>query len=259
MRIAICFFGITRNLRASSLQAMEQNLFHPVRLLDPGFVRLGHFNLAGMLSNPRTKEIDVSLEADDHLKLGCDHCMTTPQQEVDQQIDLSAFEPFGDPWKDRFASMKNLLRQYYSLGKVTGLLLREPTPFDVVIFSRADVLYRSRLKIPHVREGVIYTPGFARNEGLNDRFALGCQAVMSKYGFRGRQAREYVEKTGKPLHAETFLKWYVEEQGLRNEDLGVKFWRIRANGKPSGLDSQRRHFYNLRARLISYLSKWKAG
>ena len=256
MKIAICLFGLTRNLRPRTLRAFERYLFAPARELDPGFVRFGHFNLVAKLTNLRSKEVAVPLAADDHLRLGCDHLLATPQEEVDQQIDLTPFLPYGDPWNDGFASMRNLLRQYYSLERVTELLVRSGQQFDAVIFSRADLLFRNRLAIPPIEPGVLYTPQFAKNEGLNDRFALGSQPVMAAYGNRGKLAREYCDSTGKPLHAEMLLEWLVGCCGWAHRDLAIRFWRMRANGKPAGLDGPRRHFYHWRAVLLTWL---KAG
>ncbi|MEA3212044.1 MAG: hypothetical protein QOE70_5101 [Chthoniobacter sp.] len=245
MRVAICFFGITRNLQNQTLRAFETKLFAPCAKLDPHFVRFGHFNLPRQISNPRSKERELALSLDDYRRIGCDESAATPQEEVDEQIDLASFQKHGDPWGDGFTSTRNLLRQYYSLEQVTRLLQQSKETFDVVIYSRADVLYRRRLTIPAVAQGVIYTPGFARWGGLNDRFALGDQPAMVKYGLRGKSALEYVETTGRPLHAEQFLHWYADQQGLRNQDLDVRFWRVRADGRIAPLDGHLRVLYTV--------------
>lgn len=231
MKVAICFFGITRNLKERTLKAMQKNLFAPVAAIDPGFVRFGHFNLVGQISNPRSKEQGMDLSDSDYQLLGCDRAAITPQEKVDDQIDLASFQRHGDPWDDGFASMKNLLRQYYSLEQVTHLLEQSKQNFDLVIYSRADVLYRRPVRVPEVEPGVICTPRFAKWGGLNDRFALGDQQTMTKYGLRGKAALDYTEKTKQSLHAERFLEWYVQQQGFRNEDLDVIFWRVRADGR----------------------------
>jgi hypothetical protein len=231
VKVAICFFGITRNLKERTLKAMQKNLFAPVAALDPGFVRFGHFNLTRQIYNPRSKEQGVDASDSDYQLLQCDRTATTPQEKVDRQIDFTSFQRYGDPWDDGFASMKNLLRQYYSLEQVTHLLKQSKQNFDLVIYSRADVLYRRPIRIPKVKPGVIYTPHFAKWGGLNDRFALGDQQTMTKYGLRGSAALGYIEKTEQTLHAERFLEWYVQQQELRNEDLDVSFWRVRADGR----------------------------
>jgi hypothetical protein len=255
LKVAICFFGITRNLRPRTLDAMHAHLFAPAAVLDPHFVRFGHFNVPGWIDNPRTKEDTIPVVGDDFLKLGCDHLVTTPQETVDTQLDLTAFQAHGDPWGDGFVSLRNLFRQYYSLDQVTHLLQASGQRFDVVIYTRADILYRSRVCIPPMEPRVIRTPRFAKWGGLNDRFALGNMETMIEYGLRGRAALDYIEQTDHPLHAEEFLAWYVVRQGLRNEDIDVLFCRIRANGSVAPLDGPWRHLYTLYGMLQRFAQR----
>ena len=257
MRAALCFFGITRNLHPGTLAAMQKHLFAPIAALDPQFVRFGHFNLPGLIHNPRSKE-HVALAAGDFHLLGCDHLATTPQDTVDAGLNLPAFQAHGDAWEDGSVSLKNLLRQCYSLEQVTRLLQAAGERFDVVIYSRADVLYRRCLRIPPIQPGIIYTPHFAKWGGLNDRFALGDQETMIHYGLRGRAAKDYVEQTGRPLHGEQFLAWYIARQNLRNEDLDVLFWRVRGDGSIAPLDGPWRHLYTLYG-MLQRLAKRRAG
>lgn len=231
MKIAVCFFGITRNLKEHTLDSIEQCLLSPVAEKDPAYKKFGHFNIVSRISNPRTREREVSVNPMEFELLKCDAIAQTDQQLVDEQLNFDEIKKFGDGWNDNYFSLKNLLRQFYSLNEVTKLLLAAGQSFDLVIYSRADIRFQKPVKIPLIRANTLYTPWFDQYRGLNDRFALGDFATMIKYGQRCSMAQQYCNETGKPLHAESFLLWYANKQGLRNTDLtSIEFCRVRANG-----------------------------
>jgi hypothetical protein len=84
---------------------------------------------------------------------------------------------------------------------------------------------------------------------------------MVKYGRRGALARQYCETTGKPLHAERFLRWYSKTQHLRTRNLtSIDFSRVRANGTVPAWDIivKTRLKYRLR-RAVSRLRNMTTG
>ena len=258
MKIAICFFGITRNLKDHTLGSIEQHLFAPVAELDPAYRKFGHFNRVPRLSNPRSGEADIPINPDDSKFLNCDISAHTDQSWLDNHLDYEQIQKYGDNWKDDFASLKNLMRQLYSLNRVTEILLQAGRQFDLVIFSRADLRFQSRVAIPPIRPRTLYTPWFAKGGGLNDRFALGDFETMTIYGRRYSLMRQYCEETGKPLHAERFLYWHGRRHRLRNADLmAIEFCRVRADGRvaPSDLRVPDKFKYRLKApaRLLKNL------
>ena len=240
MKIAVCFFGITRNFAKYTLHSIERNLLAEVARYDPQFRRLAHFNKLTEVTSKRSKETGVAVDLEESRLLKCNVVELTDQHEVDQRID-SDFEfvkQFGDNWRDNFGSLKNLLRQFYSLNAVTRLLLDEKSKPDLVIFSRVDVRYETPIEIPNLRPGTLYTPWFDKYHGLNDRFALGDFETMVVYGGRQSLIRQYCEETKKPLGAESYLPWYAKREGLRTRDLrSMNFSRVRANGVVRPIDA----------------------
>src|SRR5215469_207034 len=122
MKIAVCFFGITRNFAQYTLDSIETNLLGEVKRLDPQFRRLAHFNRLSVVSNYRSRENGVPVDPDEYKLLNCDVVEQTDQEEVDQKIDFEYIKQYGDTWRNNFNSLKNLLRQFYSLNAVTDLL-----------------------------------------------------------------------------------------------------------------------------------------
>jgi len=231
MKVALCFFGITRNLRANTLSSIQSRLMAALAEKDPHYRKFGHFNLIRSVSNPRAGENNILIDPDEFKLLGCDPVTTTDQALLDEHLDIASLQKFGDVWEDNFSSLKNLMRQLYSLEQVTSLLLAAKQHFDLVVYSRADLRFERKVEFPRIRPRTLYTSWFGKGGGLNDRFAMGDFETMIAYGQRGQLARRYCEETGKPLHAERFLWWVTKKQGLRRADLtSIDFCRVRANG-----------------------------
>jgi hypothetical protein len=237
MRVVVCFFGITRNLEQHTLASIESHLLAPVARLDPQYVKLGHFNLPYTVINPRTGENEVLKDPREFERLRLDRADCTDQAQVDQALGFEEVRRFGDVWEDDSVSLRNLLRQLYSLNRVTDLLVESGKDFDLVIYSRADLRFESPARIPRIRPRTLYTPWFCKAGGLNDRFALGDQPTMVQYGRRGGWALRYCAETRRPLHSERFLAWYTRKLRLRAVDLtDVSFSRIRAHGSVAPWD-----------------------
>jgi len=231
MKVALCFYGITRNLQAHTLSSLQNCLMAALADKDPHYRRFGHFNLISSVSNPRAGENNIPVDPNEYKLLQCDAVSTTDQASLDAQLDFASIQKFGDVWEDNFSSLNNLLRQLHSLEQVTHLLLAANERFDLVVYSRADLRFERKLEIPRLRPRTLYTSWFGKGGGLNDRFALGDLETMVKYGQRGQLARQYCEETGKPLHAERFLFWITKKHALRRADLtSIDFSRVRANG-----------------------------
>lgn len=240
-RIAICFFGITRNFAKYTLDSIERNLFSEVAQVEPQFRKLAHFNRLTTVSNNRSGEGTVLIDPEEYKLLNCDVVEQTDQDKVDETLDFEYIKQFGDTWRDNYVSLKNLLRQFYSLNAVTDLLLAEKTNFDLVIFSRADLRFEVPFKIPRIRPRTLYTPWFHRYHGLNDRFALGDLETMIAYGRRKSTVRQYCAATGKPLTAENYLLWYARKQRLHTHHLkSINFSRVRSNGQVHAVDCSRK-------------------
>lgn len=241
MKIAVCFFGITRNFAKYTLRSIERNLFAEVARHDPQFRKLAHFNRLSMVSSQRSRESGVSVDPEEYRLLNCDVIAQTDQEEVDRKIDFDYIKQFGDTWRDNYGSLKNLLRQFYSLNAVTDLLLREKTRFDLVIFSRADLRFEVPIEIPRIRRRTLYTAWFDRYHGLNDRFAMGDLETMIAYGRRQSMVRQYCVEIGNPLTAEHYLLWYARKQELETRHLqSMNFSRVRSNGEILAVDCGRK-------------------
>ena len=65
--------------------------------------------------------------------------------------------------------------------------------------------------------------------GYNDRFAFGHPKVMLPYGLRLRALLRFVETH--PVHAETFLKWCLDQEQVVVQPAKIRFTRVRSSGE----------------------------
>lgn len=172
-----------------------------------------------------------------------------PQDEVDKLIfsedNFRAHTIHGDAWNNSYSSLRNLLRQYYSLEQVTTLVettvaAGHAAKYDLIMYVRPDVFFLNKLDTKGLVEAAaseggegkptVYIPDFSPAGGVNDRFAFGKpDAVMKYWGRRGRFAREYCKSF--PLHSEKFLAYVLSTNDVAIKYTNIVFGRVRANGK----------------------------
>lgn len=149
-RVALCFLGLTRSLKHVYLSNATE-VIQP--LLDNGYhvdKFLHTYNLS-RLSNERSKEINIELEQLEYtlLKL-LKQVAVSDQSQVLQRLNLTIWtakvkEKTHEPWNDGFQSLKNLVCQLHSLEVVTKLWVDSGVQYDLIVYSRSDVLYLSSI------------------------------------------------------------------------------------------------------------------
>lgn len=236
MRVAICFFGLTRSLRKYTFKSIKKNIFQPLRKNNYEYdVFLHTYNLK-QINNPRSREINIELDPVEYKLLRPKSNLIEDQNEIDKTFDFDFYLKNGDPWHDNGLSLKNLLRQLHSLHKVTEILddyiKKTKVSYDWVIYSRPDLEFYSPIDIFNKKseDNIIYIPTFASFGGYNDRFAYGSLSTMRIYGNRILSVDSYVN-TGKRLHSETFLKFHLTTYKISRKETSIFFRRVRANGR----------------------------
>ena len=127
MRIAVCFFGLSRSLRTTH-ESIRENVLDPCRRTGET-VSLAHLYYQGRVTNVRSGE-DAVLDPDDYRLLDLDAVWLQFKVPAELASIVERLKPFGDEWNDGFSSLNNLIRQLYSLSSVYQMTrLYEP---DVV-------------------------------------------------------------------------------------------------------------------------------
>jgi hypothetical protein len=227
--VAICFFGLTRSLGYTSPHIFSR-IINPIEQYANVRIFLHTFNLS-KLTNARSREHNVTLQPDEFRLLNPHRFEVTDQEEFLQSLPGNYCQKHGDVFKDKFKSVQNVLCQMESLRRVTSLMMSDETMFDVVVYSRPDVLYFNTIDIEQLllaEENAIYIPIFHRFSGSNDRFAFGRVDVMVRYGMRGDTLSTYCRQ--RQLHPETFLTHTLRTHNITIKATSIMFSRVRADG-----------------------------
>ncbi|MCP1168394.1 hypothetical protein [Limimaricola litoreus] len=232
IRIALCFFGITRSL-SHTLPSIEENVLDPARAA--GELRVfAHFFNQQHIANPRSGEIG-QLRPNEHELLPCDSLQLEQPDHCLEERGFDRIKSYGDDhWKDEFASIRNLVHQLHSLDRVTTAALAfEP---DICIFCRPDLRYHDSLageiaEALRTRRPQVSLPRWQSWRGQNDRFAICTgEKATSAYGRRIGMVQAYCEWAGGPLHAEGLVHFTLRRSGIKIRRNDLRASRIRHNG-----------------------------
>jgi hypothetical protein len=228
LRIALVYFGITRSL-GHTLGSIRRNLV--ARARTPEVRQFGHFYRQDRIENPRSLE-SGPLDPEEYRLLELDEVELEPPGDCLDRHGFDRLTAAGDPWRDGFQSLRNLVHQLHSLQRAT-LLALDWQP-DIVVFARPDLYYHAPLTdhfqtLVRRRRNLVLLPDWASWHGFNDRVAVvkGPEA-MRAYGLRAARMGEYCAK-GRKLHAERFLRFALAGYNVRPVPLHAS--RVRSTGQ----------------------------
>ncbi|MEP2473696.1 MULTISPECIES: hypothetical protein [Rhodobacterales] len=234
IQIAVCFFGITRSLR-HTLPSIETHVLDVARATGHPVHVYAHFFEQAQIDNPRTGETGA-LEQDEHKLLPLDQVALEAPGACLAEWDFEGLKSFGDFWGTDFTSLRNLVHQLHSLKQVTEMAGQA----DVVIFARPDLEYhdsmakplRAALRVARAGKGGVWLPWWQAWFGRNDRFAIcaGAQAIKA-YGTRVTRMRDFCETGPRPMHAEAFVDFVLNDAGVAVHSIGQRASRVRAGGQ----------------------------
>ncbi|MBE1290330.1 MAG: hypothetical protein GJ679_10055 [Rhodobacteraceae bacterium] len=230
MKIAICFFGITRSL-THTIGSIERNILAPAR--DLGEVRVfAHFFRQAVIDNPRSGERGT-LKQDEHQLLSSDWLELEEPGNCLYERDFEGLKKFGDTWKDDFRSLRNLVHQLHSLDQVTRAALAWNP--DIVVFARPDLEYHDNLEpCLQVRSAapLVQLPSWQHwGQGYNDRFAVAMRpSAAMAYGSRIGLAHRFCHEMNRPLHAELLVRYGLETNAVKTKLISARATRVRSNG-----------------------------
>lgn len=243
LKAALCFFGITRSLKYVYFSILL-NVVQPLLSQNVRVDKFMHTYNLTTINNKRSKEKDATLDLTEYKLL-------EPYQGLevsDQDEFLANFEIKSllydnhDTYRDNFRSLTNLACQLHSLERVTKLWQESGQSYDLVIYTRPDVLYvqpinyslvLNKIKAGHF-DRTWFIPQFGNIRGrMNDRFAMGPPSTMAIWGKRINYVQRYIDGTNLSLHAERLVKFIAEIENIRVRKQDLRFVRVRADGKSS--------------------------
>ena len=243
VRVAICFFGLTRSLQYT-LPSIQKYLFDPLKNHGIKYDTYLHtYKMKKPYTNPRAGERSIILDADEYKLLEPTYHMVENKETVSTYIGLEKYRTKGDPWgKEKkaipgdYTTLDNHILYLWSQKQLTEMFQKNKGLYSHIIFCRPDVLYQVPLDIEwfSFTSNKICIPNFGLCGDVNDRFALGRPEQMVPYGLRFNEALQYSKY--KPLASEEFLIATMKKHRIKYEHVNFYFIRVRANMKKDGLD-----------------------
>ncbi|WP_339868278.1 hypothetical protein [Pseudohongiella nitratireducens] len=233
LKIAICFFGITRSL-SYTVDSIVNNIISDAEKVGE-VKKFGHFFAQKEIRNARSNEF-VELDVEEYKLLDFDHIEIEKPELFLDGSDFELVKSYGDGWGDNFNSVRNLFHQLYSLDRVTSAALDwDP---DITIFVRPDLHYHDRFlnSIKFANQSIIPTVFLPSWQhwlgGYNDRFAICAHRhAIIAYGSRYHSILDFCERNQCPLHSELLLRHALNKSNLRVKFFNIKATRVRANGE----------------------------
>ena len=243
---ALVFFGQIKNVSPQQADAFVEKVLEPLLAAFPRVDVYFHSYKMSTMTNPRNGERNITIDVGGSTNFFLSKLRSVPgvwlkgimfsePEDADDSFwSVDYYLERGDPWDNKGVSMRNLLRQFYSLDRVTQLWWHRRHDYMAVVYTRPDLMFQTTLQFPMpIPDKAILTPTFDRFNGLNDRFAMGSPEVMMIYGQRMRWIEPYFKQFQKSLHAESYLLLVMQKMHQITPQFIVdfKFTRVRANGR----------------------------
>lgn len=235
-RVALCFFGLVKDA-SHTAASVEQYVLKPLRTA--GY-RCNFFCATyntQQYSNQRNKEQAATVRPRSIERYSPLVVSYSDPAAADAIHPLSFYLQHGDGWPDNpRETMRYYARQLASLKAVTALWTGFGTAFDLVIYLRPDTRFVTPLPLVAFRESEIVIPSFHSFGGYNDRFAYGSAKAMALYGRRFDYLPTFFQQRSEALHAETYLKLFMDASQLKPVLVRFPFIRIRADERECPAD-----------------------
>ena len=236
MRIAVCFWGLTRSLKYT-IRSVHEQLDH-LRTFGDVVTFMHTYKILRPYTNDWAFERNVFLDPDEYKLLGPDHFIWDDQDEVAKGIDFKAYRTHKDNYNTNYQTIDNLILAMYSLHRVTDLMLRHNSKkeFDYIVFMRPDVLFDTKPAWKYFEkatENTIVAPYFGsyfeERHKINDRYAICKPNVAKIYGRRLKFLLPY-SKT-RDIISEIFLYDVMVEHDIDIILRWICFNRVRTDGR----------------------------
>ncbi|WP_353402575.1 hypothetical protein [Pseudophaeobacter arcticus] len=233
MKIAICFFGITRSL-PYTVSSIEKNIISPSKSIATTKI-FGHFFDLKEISNPRSGE-SVTVNSNHYDLIKFDNLQTEKPDLFLPDTSFERVKSYGDIWNDDFMSLKNLYHQLHSLKNVFAA--SRSFGADITLLLRPDLLYIDNFA-PLLKEvtsqnksDFAYVPSWQPFGGMNDRLAIvkgsnAGEAIANRLNI----TESFCQQLNEPLHAEKLLKFSLNKAGVDARHFNQRAIRVRANGR----------------------------
>ena len=223
MKTAICFTGTARSLE-HTYKNIQKKLIDPIPNCDVFLL---------IAQNPHADKATKYFQIPELKRL-------VIEEEPEYDISGYRFRPLW-PSPKSISSRQIYIKMVKSRERCNEILSDYETQtnsqYDRVIFSRLDVKYFDNV-CDHI-EGldleVLHVPDFHNTfgdviNGHNDRFAVSNRENMDTYFRVLKDVNSFLQQGGE-IHAETLLKWHLDNNNTKVNKIPIRFTRVRPDGE----------------------------
>tara|TARA_B100001287_G_scaffold138453_2_gene116594 strand:- start:4966 stop:5787 length:822 start_codon:yes stop_codon:yes gene_type:complete len=232
MKVALCFWGLTRSLKHTihSIKKRILTVLTNKNIEYKIFIHTYHFN--GSYINPRAQEYNIDLDFEEYKLLNPDYVEIEDQDAIKIDLNIFKYRTHSDPWNSGYISVDNFICAMHS-KKQLGLMVENcDEKFDFIIYLRPDVKYQTYFDVKYfslVNKYTICTPNFHLFPKLNDRFCILSYHNLKQYYSLFDKMYEY--SLHFPLHSERFQYYiFINQYKWNIKYVSFFFNRVRANG-----------------------------
>jgi hypothetical protein len=233
MRVALCFWGLTRSLKYT-IDSIQSNILDILKKKGIHYTIFMHtYSLNRCYTNTRSKEYNILLNNNEYKLLNPDYIQIDDQDIIKESLNLQQYKTMIDCYKNNYETIDNFILAMYSKLQVTNLVEKSGN-FDYYIYLRPDVRYISKLNISNfklVNDKKICIPNFqlwGNDKKFNDRFCIANQDTYKIYGSIFNELLDYSKKY--IMNSEDIYYKYILANNLSLRYINFFFNRIRANG-----------------------------
>jgi hypothetical protein len=229
MKVAICFFGITRSLKYT-IKSIENNILNIFKKNNIDYTIFMHTYHLNAYKNTRTNECTNNYDNDEYKLLNPDYIKIDDQEQIIQEIDMLQYRTHKDPWNTNYNSVNNFILAQYSKSVLINMIDKINTNYDYILFMRPDCLYIDKFNIDFLKsinDNTICIPNFHLygRYNFNDRFCITNMKTYKMYGDVFKYLLNISKKM--PLHSETVLGELMRNYKLNVIRVRFNFSRIR--------------------------------
>ncbi len=238
MRIALAFFGVTRNVLDVTVESINENILLPLK--QSGYecdIYLHTYKIKGTDWSKLGNE-KVELNPDEYKILNPDYFLFDERDEVLDKLEAEQYAS-GNGFKERNKRNNNILK-LFSIQRVTDMILKESNGYDYIFYLRPDVKYIDKFNPSWLNELEknplsFLSPNFHLWEGINDRMFVAKYPLSLIYGSFLNKLKDYCDQKRKLNQ-----KFYLCEDLIFDKSIEIgatpilipfRFCRVRANKK----------------------------
>ena len=232
MKVALCFWGITRSLKYT-IHSINKYILQILKKHNIEYkIFLHTFKFDTEYKNPRANEVNMKLDFEEYKLLNADYVDIDDQDEIKTNIDVFKYRTHDDPWNSEYISVDNFLCAMYSKKQLGYMVENCDETFDYIVYLRPDMKYHTYFDVKYfslANKYTICTPNFHLFPKLNDRFCILTTCNLKQYYLLFDKMYKY--SLSYPLHSERFqYHVFVNEYKWSIRYIPFLFNRVRMNG-----------------------------